>query len=69
MRSVKPKQRWLVGALIALTLGTVTGMAAARALVRQTEIPIPSHGAEISLPALDAMVARLAAEARAGSTY
>lgn len=57
-------RRWLVGLGVALSVGAAVGISAARALV--VSGPIEAATQELAMPALDRMVERLAAEARAG---
>ncbi len=59
------KRHWLVGLIASIVIGSAVGVSAARALVGT---PAPSVLADVQLPALDHMVAKLAAEARTPNT-
>lgn len=60
------KSRWLVAVFTTLVGGSALGVAAARALVATPAVAVHA-AADLPLPALDRMVARLAADARTKS--
>jgi hypothetical protein len=64
MKRIPWKKHWFLGLAAALSLGVaVAGISAARAVALR---PVPNHRVRnLPLPALDRMVAKLAAEARA----
>ena len=64
MKRITWKKQWFLGLAAALSLGiAIAGISAARAVALR---PVPNHRVRnLPLPALDRMVAKLAAEARA----
>jgi hypothetical protein len=63
MKRIHWKKQWFLGLAAALSLGVAgAGISAARAVALR---PVPNHRVRnLPLPALDRMVAKLAAEAR-----
>jgi hypothetical protein len=59
----KNKRSWFIAALAVLGIGSAVGVSAARGPAPAPAL-IVSSAADLPLPALDRMVARLAAEAR-----
>lgn len=65
-QKISRRARLLVGVLAALGVGAVVGVAAGRGLTAPSVPKVRSLSLDgVPLPALDAMVARFAAEARA----
>jgi hypothetical protein len=66
MKRIPWKNQWLLGLAACLSLGlAVAGISAARAVTLR---PAPTHRVRtVPLPALDRMIAKLAAEARSGT--
>ena len=64
MKRIQWKKQWFLGIAAALSLGVaIAGISAARAVALR---PVPNHRVRnVPVPALDRMVAKLAAEARA----
>jgi hypothetical protein len=61
----KSKRSWFIAASLGLSIATVVGASAARARGPATVNTAVSLASAIPLPALDRLVTRLAAEARA----